>query len=722
MNLEIIAKIAIELGLNPENIKSAIELLLDGATIPFIARYRKEKTKNLDEEQLRKIQKRYDYLTKLEERKLEVLKLIDEKGKLTDQLRKDIIEAETLNIVEDLYLPYKEKKKTRATIAISKGLEPLANFMLLFNDINALEEAKKYLSDDTKTTEEALQGAKDILAENFSDDHTYREFARKSILYNGKIETSIKKDALDTKKVYELYYDHQELIRFIPNHRILAINRGEKENILKVKISTIDDEIINFMKRRIIKKIGCPNNKYIIEAIEDSYKRLLFPSLEREIRNLLTSKAEEKAIELFTINLEQLLLTPPFKNLNMLGVDPAFRTGCKLAVINGNGDFVHKDVIYPHEKYIGENVNENRIKDAKEKVVNLIKKYNIELIAIGNGTASRETEAFIAKTLKEYELKTKYIIVSEAGASVYSASELAKKEFPDLVVEERSAISIARRVIDPLSELIKIDPKSIGVGQYQHDVNQNLLEEGLDFTITKVVNAVGVNLNSASSPLLSYVSGLNKKTADNIIDYRQKNGNFKNRNELRKVKGIGDKSYEQAIGFLKILDSSNPLDKTFIHPEDYEKVNQLMLDYKLDYEKMGSNEFSEKLVNLNKQKDIEKYDLGEYTYDDIINELSRPLRDIRDNYPAPILKNDILHLEDLKPGMMLQGTVRSIVDFGAFVDIGLKNDGLVHKSKMSLTKINHPLEIVSIGQIVNVYVLEVLLDKQRVQLSLIKQN
>ncbi|MDD3383741.1 MAG: Tex family protein [Bacilli bacterium] len=722
MNLEIIVKVANELSLNSENVKSAIELLLDGATIPFIARYRKEKTKNLDEEQLRKIQKRYDYLTKLEERKIEVLKLIDEKGKLTDQLKNDIIEAETLNVVEELYLPYKEKKKTRATIAIAKGLEPLANFMLLFNDKDAAIEAQKYLSKEVETIDDALKGAKDILAESFSDNHIYREFSRKSILFNGKIETSLKKDAKDDKKIYELYYDHQELLRFVPNHRILAINRGEKEGFLKVKIVTADEEIINFMKRKIIKKIGCISNKYVIEAIEDTYKRLLFPSIEREIRNLLTSRAEEKAIELFTINLEQLLLTPPFKNLNMLGVDPAFRTGCKLAVINGNGDFVYKDVIYPHEKYIGENVNEKRIKDAKEKVVNLIKKYDIELIAIGNGTASRETESFIAKTLKEYELKTKYIIVSEAGASVYSASELAKKEFPDLVVEERSAISIARRVIDPLSELIKIDPKSIGVGQYQHDVNQNLLEEGLDFTITKVVNAVGVNLNSASSPLLSYISGLNKKTADNIIDYRQKNGNFKNRRQLKEVKGIGEKSYEQAIGFLKILDSSNPLDKTFIHPEDYEKVNQLMEDYNLNYENMGSNEFLEKLVNLDKKKNIEKYNLGEYTYDDIINELSRPLRDIRDNYPAPILKSDILHLEDLKPGMMLQGTIRSIVDFGAFVDIGLKNDGLVHKSKMSLTKVNHPLEIVSVGQVVNVYVLEVLLDKQRVQLSLIKQN
>ncbi len=720
MNNVILNNISQSLNIPLNNIIAVIQMIEEGSTIPFIARYRKEKTGNLDEEQLRQITLKYDYEDKLFTRKEEVIRLIDEKGKLTPELKKAIESSTLLKEVEDLYLPYKEKKKTRAGIAIAKGLEPLAKRMLDFHtDSSTEEEAKKYLTDEVKTVGDAINGAKDIIAEQISDNHLYRDYLRSNINRFGRIVTTIKKDAKDERKVYEGYYDYSEPVKFIANHRILAINRGEKENIIKVTIVTNDEEAINYLKRKIILKNGCSANKFIIEAIEDSYKRLLFPSIERETRNELTERAQAGAIEIFTTNLEQLLLAPPLKNRWMLGVDPAFRTGCKLAVINGNGDFIKKDVIYPHQKYPGENVPTSRYMEAQRKVAELVTSNNIELIAIGNGTASRESEEFIVRTIKEKALKCKYVIVSEAGASVYSASELAKKEFPDLVVEERSAISIARRVIDPLAELIKIDPKSIGVGQYQHDVNQKNLEEGLDFTITKVVNSVGVNLNSASIDLLSHVSGLTKKTAENIIDYRKTNKLIRNRNELKEVKGIGPKSYEQAIGFLKILDSTNPLDKTFIHPDDYKTVDKLLKDFCLTRNDIGSDLLQEKLANIDIANLAIKYDIGVYTLKDILDELERPLRDIRDDYPTPILKSDILHIEDLKPSMMLQGTVRSIVDFGAFVDIGLKNDGMIHKSQMTTGKINHPLDILSIGDIVTVYVLEVNKEKNRVALTLL---
>ena len=721
MNQEIIILTSEKLNIKVSQTEAVISMLQEGATIPFIARYRKEQTGGLDEEQIRTISVTYEYENKLLQRKEEVIRLITEKDKMTPELEQTIMAAKTLTEVEDLYLPYKEKKKTRATAAIAKGLEPLADFLLTLSNIDPVEKAKEFLTEEVTTTEDALNGAKDIIAERVSDDADIRGSLRGFITRTGKVVTSIKKDAVDEFKTYELYYEHSEPVKWIPSHRVLAINRAEKEDIIKVKLEVDDQEFINNINAKIVKK-ECPSSIYIKEAIADSYKRLLYPSIEREIRTELTDKAHEQAIDLFSKNLEQLLLTPPLKGKMMLGLDPAFRTGIKMAVINKSGDFITKDVIYPNEKFKGEVVSPARRQEAKIKMLTLIKKYNVELIAIGNGTASRETEEFVAETIKENNLDVKYIIVSEAGASVYSASELAKKEFPDLVVEERSAISIARRVIDPLAELIKIDPKSIGVGQYQHDVNQTKLSDSLEFTVSKVVNSVGVNVNSASAELLSYVSGLNKKTANSIIAYRQENGFIKDRKEISKVKGIGAKSFEQAIGFLKILESDNPLDKTFIHPENYKKVITMINDLGLQNETIGSEKYEEVLSNLDIKEASSKYDIGELTLEDIKNELLKPLRDVRDSYPIPTLKSDVLHLEDLKEGMELEGTVRSVVDFGAFVDIGLKNDGMIHKSKMSNKKINHPLDVVSVGDIVKVYVLEIQKEKNRVALTLLKEK
>lgn len=726
MNQNVLNIVSEKTGVAEKYIKVVLEMVEEGSTIPFMARYRKEKTNNLDEEQLRVLLQVYTYEDKLDTRKQEVIANIDAKGKLTPELKKAIEDAATLSEVEDLYLPYKEKKKTRASIAIAKGLEPLADFLLTFSYVNPLEEAQKYLTEEVTTIEDALQGAKDIIAERISDDINHRNTVRNFIEYFGMISTSLKKDAVDEKKVYEIYYDHKESVKHIPNHRVLAIDRGENQKILKVAILNSDEDCIKSIVKKVVpakveNEFAKESVRIVSEAIEDSYTRLLFPSLERETRNNLTERAQASAIDVFALNLEQLLLTPPLKGKMMLGVDPAFRTGCKLAVLNQNGDFIYKDVIYPHEKFVGEKVNPLRKKEASQKVALICKKFKIELIAIGNGTASRETEEFIANTIREYNLPCQFIIVSEAGASVYSASELAKKEYPDLVVEERSAISIARRVIDPLAEFIKIDPKSIGVGQYQHDVNQSKLGDSLDFVISKVVNSVGVNINTATAPLLSYVSGLSKKTAENIVAYRQENGKITSRAEVKKIKGIGPKSYEQAIGFLKILDSENPLDKTFIHPENYDKVMNLLADLKLNINELGSEEFSARLENVN-NKIAEKYDLGEFSFDDIIAELSKPLRDIRDDFPTPILKSDILHIEDLRIGMKLQGTVRNISDFGVFVDIGLKNDGMIHRSKLSKTRISHPSEVVSINDIIDVYVIDVNLEKKRVGLSLFNIN
>ena len=718
MNLEIISIVSEKTGIKEEYVKVVLSLFEEGCTIPFIARYRKEKTNNLDEDQIRSIEKTYDTEDKLFNRKHEVINSIEEKGKLTEELRTSILNATTIKEVETLYLPFKEKKKTRAGIAISKGLEPLADWLLQFRNFPIEKEAEKYLNDKVATIEEAIQGAKDIVAERMSDDIRVRECLTRNIMSYGKITTQLKKDAVDEKKVFELYYNHSELIKFLPNHRILAMDRGENLDLLKVDV-VVDEERVLATIYKIMRSFYFDNeaSKAVKEAIDDGFKRLLYPSIEREVRNALTTRAQEQAIEVFAVNLEQLLMTSPLKNRRILGVDPAYRTGCKLAVLSECGDFITKDVIYPNEKYKGEQHIEKRILEAKVKVAKIVKDYNIDLIAIGNGTASRETEEFIANVINEYKLNCEYVITSEAGASVYSASELAKKEYPDLAVEERSAISIGRRVLEPLAELIKIDPKSIGVGQYQHDVNQKKLDESLNYTVQKVVNNVGVNINSATVELLSYVSGLTKKTAENIVEYRKENGKISTREEVKKIKGIGPKSYEQAIGFLKILDSKNPLDKTFIHPDNYSKILTLLKDKGLDVNELGKESFNEKVNNLT-EDDFAKYDIGVYSYLDIKEELTRPLRDIRDDYPTPTLRKDVLHIEDLTKGMRLQGTVRSVVDFGAFVDIGLKNAGMIHKSKLSKTPINHPLEIVNVGDIVDVYVIEVNLETGRVGLSL----
>ena len=717
MNLEIISIVSEKTGIKEEYIKVVLSLFEEGCTIPFIARYRKEKTNNLDEDQIRSIEKTYDTEDKLFNRKHEVINSIEEKGKLTEELRTSILNATTIKEVETLYLPFKEKKKTRAGIAISKGLEPLADWLLQFRNFSIEKEAEKYLNDKVATIEEAIQGAKDIVAERMSDDIRVRECLTRNIMSYGKITTQLKKDAVDEKKVFELYYNHSELIKFLPNHRILAMDRGENLDLLKVDV-VVDEERVLATIYKIMRSFYFDNeaSKAVKEAIDDGFKRLLYPSIEREVRNALTTRAQEQAIEVFAVNLEQLLMTSPLKNRRILGVDPAYRTGCKLAVLSECGDFITKDVIYPNEKYKGEQHIEKRILEAKVKVAKIVKDYNIDLIAIGNGTASRETEEFIANVINEYKLNCEYVITSEAGASVYSASELAKKEYPDLAVEERSAISIGRRVLEPLAELIKIDPKSIGVGQYQHDVNQKKLDESLNYTVQKVVNNVGVNINSATVELLSYVSGLTKKTAENIVEYRKENGKISTREEVKKIKGIGPKSYEQAIGFLKILDSKNPLDKTFIHPDNYSKILTLLKDKGLDVNELGKESFNDKVNNLT-EDDFAKYDIGVYSYLDIKEELTRPLRDIRDDYPTPTLRKDVLHIEDLTKGMRLQGTVRSVVDFGAFVDIGLKNAGMIHKSKLSKTPINHPLEIVNVGDIVDVYVIEVNLETGRVGLS-----
>ena len=717
MNLEIISIVSEKTGIKEEYVKVVLSLFEEGCTIPFIARYRKEKTNNLDEDQIRSIEKTYDTEDKLFNRKHEVINSIEEKGKLTEELRTAILNATTMKEVETLYLPYKEKKKTRASIAISKGLEPLADWLLQFRNFPVEKEAEKYLNEKVTTIEEAIQGAKDIIAERMSDDIRVRECLTRNMMTYGKIVTSLKKDAVDEKKVFELYYNHSELIKFLPNHRILAMDRGENLDLLKVDV-VVDEERVLTTIYKIMRSFYFDNeaSKVVKEAIDDGFKRLLYPSIEREVRNALTTRAQEQAIEVFAVNLEQLLMTSPLKNRRILGVDPAYRTGCKLAVLSECGDFITKDVIYPNEKYKGEQHIEKRILEAKVKVAKIVKDYKIDLIAIGNGTASRETEEFIANVINEYKLNCEYVITSEAGASVYSASELAKKEYPDLAVEERSAISIGRRVLEPLAELIKIDPKSIGVGQYQHDVNQKKLDESLNYTVQKVVNNVGVNINSATVELLSYVSGLTKKTAENIVEYRKENGKISTREEVKKIKGIGPKSYEQAIGFLKILDSKNPLDKTFIHPDNYSKILTLLKDKGLDVNELGSVSFNERVNSLT-EEDFAKYDIGVYSYLDIKEELTRPLRDIRDDYPTPTLRKDVLHIEDLTRGMRLQGTVRSVVDFGAFIDIGLKNAGMIHKSKLSKSPINHPLEIVNVGDIVDVYVIEVNLETGRVGLS-----
>lgn len=713
MNEDIIKQIALELNIRVEQVKSTLKMLEDGNTIPFIARYRKEVTGNLDEEQIRSISEVYEYQVNLLKRKEDVIRLIDEKGLLTDKIKTEVMNASKLVEVEDLYRPYKEKKKTKATEAIKNGLEGLAKIILSFP--KELYTVDKFLNDNVKTKEDAIEGAKYIIAEYISDNAYYRKWIRNDIYNNSKIVTKKKKNAVDEKKVYEMYYDYSEDVKYIKPHRVLAVNRGEKEGVLSVSLEYNKEYIYNYLEKKLIKDENSECAVYVKDAIVDSYKRLIGPSVEREIRSELTEKSEEGAIEVFAKNLENYLLTPPMKDKMILGLDPAYRTGCKLAVIDYTGQMLDIKVIYPHEP-------KNDFEGSKKIVLDLIDKYNIDVIAIGNGTASRESETFIANVIKDAKRSVSYIIVNEAGASVYSASKLAIEEFPNLHVEERSAISIARRLQDPLSELVKIDSKSIGVGQYQHDVKEKNLNEALDFVVSKSVNNVGVNINTASASILKYISGLTKKSIEKIIDFRNKHGRFNSRNELIDNKILSAKVYEQSIGFMRVLDGSNPLDKTSIHPESYDKTTKLLESIGMNYDSLGTEELISKLDNINIDDYSKKHDIDIYTLEDIINSLKKPNRDPRDDFDKPILKSDVLHIEDLKKGMELEGTVRNVVDFGAFIDIGIKNDGLVHISKITDRYIKHPSEVLSVGDIVTCYVDEVFLDKGKVALSLIKKE
>ena len=714
MNREIIAQIAIELNVKEKQVESALKLLEEGNTVPFIARYRKEATGALDEEQIRSINEVYDYQINLLKRKEDVIRLIDEKGMLTDSLKEEIMKCTKLVEVEDLYRPYKEKKKTKATEAIANGLEPLAKIIMSFpKNIDINDVASSYINEKVKSVEEALLGAKYIIAEWISDNASYRKYIRNNIFNFGTITSKLKKKAEDDGQVYKMYYDYKEKIKYAKEHRILAINRGEKEGILSVSVDVDTEHIMNFLEKKIIKNEKSPVVELVKEAIVDSYKRLIFPSIEREIRGELKEEAEEGAIEVFSKNLEKLLLTPPIKDKIVLGFDPAFRTGCKLAVIDKTSKVLSISKIYPHEP-------QNKWNEAKDIIKNLISKYNIDIIAVGNGTASRESEKLVSEVCTEYkDKKVEYIIVSEAGASVYSASKLAINEFPDLHVEERSAISIGRRLQDPLSELVKIDPKSIGVGQYQHDVNQKRLNESLDFVVEKSVNLVGVNINTASPSILKYVSGMTKTNIDKLLKYRDTNGKINSREELINNKVLTPKAYEQSIGFMRIIDGKNLLDKTPIHPESYDKALKLVSDIGMTLNDIGTEEFNLKLNGLNLEKYASENNIDVFTLEDIIKCLKQPNRDYRDDFVKPLLKSNVLNIEDLKVGMELEGTVRNVVDFGAFIDIGLHDDGLVHISKLTKDYIKHPMEVVNVGDIVTCYVDKVDLERNKVSLSLI---
>ena len=710
MNEDIINDIKNELNIKAEQAKTVLKLLEEGNTIPFIARYRKEATGALDEEQIRKISEVYEYQVNLLKRKEDVIRLIDEKGLLTDEIKNNIMNAKKLVEVEDIYAPYKEKKKTKATEAIKNGLEPLAKIIMSFPTTFNDESVKKFLNENVKTVEDAITGAKYIIAEWISDNAYYRKWIRSYFFKNGIITSKVKKKDLDTNKTYEMYYEFSEAVKHIKPHRVLAINRGENEKILSVNIEVNNEEILSYLESKIIKK-DSPVKPIVIDAIKDSYKRLIFPSMEREIRSELTSQSEDASIEVFKGNLENLLLIAPMKNKRVLGFDPAFRTGCKLAVVDETSKVLNISVIYPHEPH-------NKWNEAKETIKDLINKYKIDIIAIGNGTASRESEKLVSETLKEIN-NCKYAIVSEAGASVYSASKLAIDEFPDLTVEKRSAVSIARRLQDPLNELVKIDPKSIGVGQYQHDVSQKKLSESLDFTVEKCVNNVGVDVNTASPSILKYISGLTKTAIDKIIKYRETNGKIKSREEIKKKKLLSDKAYEQSIGFMRIVDGTNPLDKTNIHTESYDKTIKLLNYLELNTDDLGTEKLIKKLDNINEQEVSKMLDIDLYTLNDIIDSLKRPNRDYRDDYQMPILKSDILTIDNLTPGMKLEGTVRNVVDFGAFIDIGLHNDGLVHISKITNKYIKHPNEVLSVGDIVTCYVIDINKEKEKVSLTLI---
>lgn len=706
-----------ETDFSKKAIENVVTLIEEGNTVPFIARYRKELTGSLDEVQIRLIVERWTYINNLETRKDEVIRLIQEQDKLTDELHRAITKATKLQEVEDLYRPYKQKRRTRATVAKEKGLEPFATWMFTFpKEGNIDEVASGYISieKEVHTADDAIQGAKDILAEWISDDPEMRKLIRQLTYKEGKIISSSTKDVeKDDKGVYEMYYEYEEQVGKIVPHRILALNRGEKEGILKVTLASPLNKVIAIIEKKYIKFSHSPVTPFVQEAISDSYKRLIEPSIEREIRKELSEKAEDQAIHIFSENLRNLLLQPPLKGRVVLGVDPAYRTGCKLAVVDETGKVMHIEVIYPTPP-------KNEVEKGKHVVKELIKKYSVEMIAIGNGTASRETEQFIASVIKEIDKEVYYLIVNEAGASVYSASPLGREEFPDLQVEERSAISIARRLQDPLAELVKIDPKSVGVGQYQHDVTQSKLNDSLTFVVETVVNQVGVNVNTASSSLLQYVAGLSKAVANNIVKRREEEGKFINRSQLKKIPRLGAKTYEQCIGFLRVIDGNDPLDQTGIHPESYKETKELLKKVGAKPEQIGTPELIDQLKQLNIEQVAMELEMGVPTLKDIVDALIRPLRDPRDEVATPLLKKDVLQLEDLKTGMELQGTIRNVVDFGAFVDIGVKQDGLVHISKLTNRFVKHPMEVVSVGDVVTVWVDSVDMKKQRVALTMLK--
>lgn len=717
--MDILQIISDELNVKYSQIESAVKLIDDGNTIPFIARYRKEVTGGLSDEDLRTLYDRLNYLRNLEARKEEVKKSIEEQGKLTDEIIKSLQNAKILAEVEDIYRPYKQKKRTRATIAKEKGLEPLSEAIINQDNTLSIEEiAKKFIDSEkgVETIEDAIAGAKDIIAENISDNPTYRKEIKRYCYRDGVVLTEEnKKDEKEENSTYQMYFDFNEKVNRIPSHRILAINRAEKEDAIKLKIQKPEENIIDFMERDIIKDKNSSYAHILEDTVEDSFKRLIEPSVEREIRSDLTEKAEEKAIKVFGQNAKQLLMGAPLKGLTVMGFDPAYRTGCKIAVIDETGKLLATTTVYPTEP-------QNKVEEAKKELKQLINKYNINMIAIGNGTASRESEKFVADMISEMDTEVYYTIVSEAGASVYSASKLATEEYPDINVSLRGAISIARRLQDPLAELVKIDPKAIGVGQYQHDVNQKRLAESLAGVVETAVNEVGVDVNTATPSLLSYVSGINKTIANNIVKYRDENGKIKERKELLKVPKLGKVAYQQCAGFIRIFDGKNPLEITAVHPESYEKAEQLLenIGYKKedlrDSEKLKNIKL--KLNSINIKDTAEKLDIGEMTLKDIIDELSKPGRDPRDEMPKPILRSDVLKFEDLKEGMILNGTVRNVIDFGAFVDIGVKHDGLVHISELSENYVKNPADVVSIGDIVKVKVIKIDNDRQKVSLSM----
>ena len=714
--MDINQKITEELGVKLWQVEAAVKLIDEGNTIPFIARYRKEATGTLDDEQLRKLYERLVYLRNLEEKKEQVLASIEEQGKLTEELKKQILEAQTQVVVEDLYRPYRPKRRTRATIAKEKGLEPLSTLIMLQKTKESLEEvAKQYINEEkgVANVQEALEGARDIIAENISDEADYRSWIRKQTMQKGHIISSAKDEKAES--VYENYYEFDEPVNRLAGYRTLALNRGEKEKFLTVKIEAPQEDILRYLEKKIIHGENLSTTQILKEAIEDSYKRLIAPAIEREIRGELTEKAEDGAIEVFGKNLEQLLMQPPIVGHTVLGWDPAFRTGCKLAVVDPTGKVVDTTVIYPTAP-----TTPQKIQAAKDTLKKLIAKYNISLISVGNGTASRESEMIIVDLLKEIPQKVQYIIVNEAGASVYSASKLATEEFPNFDVGQRSAASIARRLQDPLAELVKIDPKSIGVGQYQHDMNQKKLNDTLSGVVESCVNRVGVDLNTASAPLLSYISGITSAIAKNIVPYREEQGRFETRKQLLKVAKLGPKAFEQCAGFLRIQNGKNPLDTTSVHPESYEAAEKLLKKQGFTTEDICAGKLAGLSLTIKDYKKLaEELEIGEITLRDIVKELERPGRDPRDEMPKPILRTDVLEMKDLKEGMILKGTVRNVIDFGAFVDIGVHQDGLVHISQMTNKKfIKHPLEVVSVGDIVDVKVMSVDLKKKRIQLTM----